>query len=149
MSISKFNYKIKDKRTGKFLTGSRSKATWLRASAVVDFIEHYTQKKHNNCTASDLEVAIIPLTEVNLVSAYDFIADYNDSINKKKNDILAKENDKKLKLENIQKVLDKMCALVPSIDAYDITYMYVQSLFNDNIMQQLKPVMEEYNKLIL
>lgn len=107
----KFNYKILDKKTGKFFTTGRSKSTWLKKSAVIDFIKSKTtpikcgylynsQMFTPDYKIDDIEVYIYPLDNATIVSASDFIAENQMEIDTKN---LKKEQKK---LEDKLKVLN-------------------------------------------
>lgn len=89
----KFNYKILDKKTGKFFTTGRSKSTWLQKGAVIDFIKSKTTPRKSGYYSSqvygpdykidEIEVYIYPLDNATIVSASDFIAENQIEIDAK------------------------------------------------------------------
>lgn len=97
----KYNYKIRIKSTGKFITATRSKTTWLRPSAVIDMLDSLIKNYNAYKGASfkykieDLEVVLIPLQEMETVSVSDFIESYE----KKNKTVKAKKADRKRKAE--------------------------------------------------
>lgn len=75
-----FNYKIRNKVTGKFFSSS-TKATWRRKNAVIDFLSRI---KKNNGNIEDIEVLIFPIENAVIKSANDFLDENHDEIESKK-----------------------------------------------------------------
>ena len=72
-NMPKFNFKIKQTSTGKFLTtgsGGRSKSTWAQPGAVEDAAHQIASLR--KIPTSDIEIVIIPLAETTSVSLEGF-----------------------------------------------------------------------------
>lgn len=86
----KYNFKIRHKETGKFITGNKSKSTWMRPSAVCDRLKGETG--YRIPPIEKLEVVLFPLEDPLTVDAEEFL-DYHDTA--RQNRINAKKNKEK------------------------------------------------------
>jgi len=79
LSNIKYNYKIRVKETGYYLSGNRKK-TWMIAGAVRNKLND--ELKYNGRTPDELEVCLIPLDEMEAVSVPDFLKALEERDNK-------------------------------------------------------------------
>lgn len=86
----KYNYKLRNKKTGKFYSNGR-KATWARPLAVVDLLKGQTGWQA--LKAKEWEVVLFPLEEPLVVDSADFLGHYEQRIADKK----AKIEERKVK----------------------------------------------------
>jgi hypothetical protein len=110
----KFNYKVRNKETGSFASTGRSKATWQRASAVLDILKGKTG--YNNINANNVdnwEVVLFPLEDSLTMSSADFLEYYKDAENEKirKRQQKELERQEKIKQYQIEKELEVLRAL--------------------------------------
>ena len=95
----KFNYKIFNKKTKKFISANR-KSTWVQKSAIVDFISKYSSPRGSRGSSNsyydinidDLEIHIFPMTSAIVTSASDFLLESANEIKEKENKKLEREN---------------------------------------------------------
>lgn len=113
----KFNYKILDKKTGKFFTTGRSKSTWQQKNAVIDFIKSKTTSRKSgylydnqvykaDYKIDEIEVYIYPLDNATIVSASDFIAENQMDIDAK--NLKKKQKEIKRQAENLKCELKRL-----------------------------------------
>ena len=83
-AVNKFQYKIRDKRDGRYISmGYSSKATWMRKGIVADHIKELVNNQRYSI--EDLEVAIFPLKDPITVTAASFMIDVHRDRESKKN----------------------------------------------------------------
>jgi hypothetical protein len=95
----KFNYKIFNLKTKKFISNNR-KSTWVQKTAIIDFINNYGRSNgsyFNITSIDDLEIHIFPMTSAIITSAYDFLLESSDEIKEKENKKL--EIERKLEVQ--------------------------------------------------
>ena len=80
MAKQQFLYRIKVNETGKFISpGSRSKATWRRAYAVIDAMKEWCKRTSYHRSMDELTVCVYPVNECTELTPEKFIQDYEDS----------------------------------------------------------------------
>ena len=96
---TKFNYKIRNKKTGKFYSTGR-KSTWQQKQAVINFVEKLKKEERGYVKNEfgDIEVLIFPLEDAIVVSANDFIEQNKAELDEKK--VKREEKEKKHRLAN-------------------------------------------------
>lgn len=74
----KFNYRIKNSITGKFITLKR-KSTWMQPKAVIDAAKRIANKSlsareyRDSVSLEDLEIVIIPIEKMQTMKVKEFI----------------------------------------------------------------------------
>lgn len=116
----KYNYKIRIKATGKFISGDKSKSTWMRPSVVYNKIVSITtpnprgyrsyEKKYKR---EELEVIMIPLAEQDAVNVDDFMNAYGNikesNVNRQERERLEAEQRRKLdRIKELEAELEQL-----------------------------------------
>lgn len=96
----KFNYKVRNKSTGEFASTNNGKATWQRASAVLDILKGKTG--YNNITKQtqpNWEVVLFTLDDPLTMSSADFLEHYREAEEAKLEKRRQKERDRQEQIE--------------------------------------------------
>jgi len=98
-AVNKFQYKIRDKRDGRYISmGYSSKATWMRKGIVADHIKELVNNQRYSI--EDLEVAIFPLKDPITVTAASFMIDvHRDRESKKTQETIKNERREQITLK--------------------------------------------------
>ena len=134
----KYNFKIRNKKTGKFVTGNKSKSTWMQPGAVCDRIKGSTGwPKH---TKEDLEVILFQLDDPLTIPAVDFL-EYHDTKRQAKKSSQA-EKDRKLRdlLKDMRIATDFKLTW-----AGDFRDLHDKNVLREEIQNKLRDLLSEYS----
>jgi hypothetical protein len=85
-------YKIFNKKSGRFMTGSKSKSSWSHEGWVVSYVNEAIRKGHK---IDDIEIHVFPVQNAIIHSASDFVDSYKSVLDEK----LKKKEDREKKLK--------------------------------------------------
>lgn len=85
-------YKIFNKKSGKFMSGNKSKSSWIHAGWVVSYVNEAINRGHK---IEDIEIHVFPVQNAIIHSANDFIDSYKSILDEK----TKKKEDRERKLK--------------------------------------------------
>ena len=107
-------YRVFNKTTSKYISGGRSKSSWQRLSAVLDFVSDRVYRCHWY-KIEELEIHVFPVVEHTVVSVSE--ADQYLINKKQKEEEVRESNENKRKLRTLIETLDKKNKEINDIQA--------------------------------
>lgn len=150
----KYNLKIRDKETGKFVSPTyNNKKTWNRLHDVFNKFKHADASQivnHLPKHPSKYEVALFPLNEGITMEATDFIEQYRiEKVVPKQQ----KERAKKIRKQNarqeandILQEMQKLCMLPKSATLSDVEAIVSKNILKEEYQQKLENLITWYNQ---